>query len=484
MVVADRRHPPRSGGPAVKRLAAGSRRLVPDALRRDPQDRWSAVFGRIAVYSFIVALISGVLLLPFFRPSMATVVYHGSYRLLDGVTMSHAYRSVLAISFDVRGGLLIRQVHHWSADLFVAAIILRLLRVFFRGRFSGRARPDWLIWVTLLPLGMLAAYTGTILPDDGLSGGSLAVITGVLQSVPVIGTHLVFWIFGGAPPGQQIIGRDYWVHILVFPVLAGSLLLLSFRPWLRWPRRVRPGPLLLFTCAVLVLLGTVAQINPVWLIGPSQPGSISSGSAPDWYMAFLDGALRIMPAWELPVAGHPLDLGVLIPGLVVPALFFTCLAVYPLAERRIAGGRPARGLLPPAPADLANRTATGVAGLTFYGLLWAAAANDQIAYHLHLDLYTVTWIFRVLVLAGPVLAFLLTRVFSHALAGRRDDEERLGWETGRIVMNPQGGYTEIREPAHRAVPPGADPPRPATARRPRSAQQVPGGGPAPWTGRA
>ena len=176
-------------------------------------------------YSFAVAVVTGVLLLPFFRPSMATVVYHGSYRKLDGVPMSQAYRSVLAISFDVRGGLLIRQVHHWSADLFVAAICLRLLRVFFRGRFSGRALPGWLIWVALLPLGMLAAYTGTILPDDGLSGGSLGVITGVLLSVPVIGTHLVFWIFGGAPPGHQIIGRDYWVHILVLPALAGALLL-------------------------------------------------------------------------------------------------------------------------------------------------------------------------------------------------------------------------------------------------------------------
>ena len=134
--------------------------------------------------------------------------------------MSQAYQSVLAISFDVRGGLLIRQVHHWSADLFVAAIILRLLRGFFRGRFCGRALPDWLIWVTLLPLGMLAASTGTILPDDGLSGGSLGVITGVLLSVPVIGTHLAFWIFGGAPPGHQIIGSDYWVHLLVLPVLA------------------------------------------------------------------------------------------------------------------------------------------------------------------------------------------------------------------------------------------------------------------------
>ena len=478
MVVAGRHHPLRSGGPAVKRLAAGRRRLVPGALRRDPEDRWAAVFGRIAGYCFAVAVVTGVLLLPFFRPSMATVAYHGSYRKLDGVPVSQAYQSVLDISFDVRGGLLIRQVHHWSADLFVAAVILRLVRVFFRGRFSGRALPGWLIWVTLLPAGMLAAYTGTILPDDGLSGGSLAVITGVLLSVPVAGTHLVLWIFGGAPPGHQIIGRDYWVHILVFPALAGALLLASFRPSLRWPRRVRPDPLLPFTGAVLVLLGTIAQVNPVWLVGPYQPGSISSGAVPDWYMGFLDGPLRIMPAWELPVAGHRLALGVLIAGLVVPGLFFTGLALYPLADRRIASRRPPRGLLPPAPADPANRIAAGVAGVTFYGLLWAAAANDQIACHLHLDLYTVTWSFRVLVLAGPPLAFGITQVTCHALAARRRDEERHGRETGRIVRTPHGGYDEIREPAHQAAPPSTGPPGPAAAR------QIGEGGPVPWTRRA
>jgi len=478
MAVADRCNPPRSGGPAVKRLAAGTRRLVPGALRRDPQDRWAAVFGRIAGYSFAVAVVSGVLLLPFFRPSMATVVYHGSYRKLDGAPVSRAYQSVLATSFDVRGGLLIRQVHHWSADLFVAAICLRLLRVFFRGRFSGRALPDWLIWVGLLPLGMIAAYTGTLLPDDGLSGGSLSVDTGVLLSVPVIGTHLVFWIFGGAPPGHQIIWRAYWVHILVLPALAGALLLASFRPPRRWPRRVRPDPLLPFTAGVLVLLGAIAQINPVWLIGPWQPGSITSGAVPDWYMAFLDGGLRLMPAWELTVAGHPLALGVLIPGLVLPGVFFTALALYPVADRRIAGGRPPRGLLPPVPADPANRTAIGVAGIALYGLLWAAAANDQIAYHLHIPLYTVTWTFRVLVLAGPALAFLLTQVICHARAGQRHEEERHGRETGRIVQNPQGGYDEIREPAHPAVPPTAHPPGPATTR------QILEGGPMSWTGRA
>lgn len=447
--------PPRTAGLAYsarQRLAAKARR-VREALRRDPDDRWAAAFGRIAGYSFAVAAVTGILLLPFFRPSMAAVVYHGSYAKLDGLPVSQAYRSVLAISFDVTGGLLIRQVHHWSADVFVAAICLRLLRTFFRGRFSGRALADWLIWVALLPLGMLVAYTGTVLPDDMLSGGSLSVITGVLLSVPLIGTHLVFAIFGGAPPGHQVIGRDYWVHILILPALAAALLLLSLRPGprgaARRPRRARLDPLLPFTCATLVLLATFAQINPVWLLGPYQPGNISSGSTPDWYMGFLDGALRIMPAWAVPVAGHSLDLGVLIPGLVVPALFFGGLALYPMADRWIAGERPPRGLLPPRPADPANRIAAGVAGVAFYGLLWAASANDQIAYHLHLDLYAVTWSFRVLVLAGPALAFLITRDACHALASRRRDEELHGRETGRIVMSPQGGYAEIREPAHR-----------------------------------
>src|SRR6201999_2450806 len=207
-------------------------------------------------------------------------------------------------------------------------------------------------------------------------------------------------------------------------------LLAGLRPALRWPRRLRVDPLLPFTGAVLVLLAAIAQINPVWLIGPSQPGNISSGSVPDWYMAFLDGTLRVMPAWEVSIGGHPLALGVLISGLLVPGLFFTALAMYPVADQR---------LLTQAAGDRANRAAAGVAGLTLYGLLWAAAANDEIAYHLHIDLFTVTWMFRILVLAGPVLTFAVTRVLYHTVAGQRRDEEQHGRETGRIVMDPQGG---------------------------------------------
>ncbi|HEY3650409.1 MAG TPA: cytochrome b N-terminal domain-containing protein, partial [Streptosporangiaceae bacterium] len=403
-------------------------------MRADPDDRWAAVFGRIAVYSFLVALVTGVLLLPFFRPSMTPVVYHGPYRRLDGLTMSQAFQSALNISLNVRGGLLARQVHHWSADLFVAAVCLRLLRVFFRGRFQ---RPDWLIWVGLLLAGMLAGLSGDILPDDMLSGGSLSVLTGVILSVPVAGTHVATLIFGGSFPGHVIIPRAYWLHVAGLPVVLGALLLVSCRRARPPAVRVwRADPLLLFTGATLTLLGLAAQVNPVWLIGPYQPGSISAGSVPDWYLGFLDGALRIMPAWELPLGRNVLALDVLIPAVIVPGLFFTLLAAYPLLDDWIAGGRPLRGLLRPRPPDPAIRIGAGAAGITLYGLLWAAAANDEIAFHLQIPLEVVTWIFRILVLTGPAFAFALTKVICHAVQARRRDEATRGAETGRIVMTP------------------------------------------------
>ena len=426
---------------------------------RDPGDRWATVFGRIAVYSFLAACVTGVLLLPFFTPSMTPVVYHGSYRQLDGATMSGAYQSVLGISFDVRGGLLIRQVHHWASLVFVAAVCLRLLRVFFRGSVKGRL-PDWLLWVTLIPLGMVAGLTGTILPDDMLSGGSLSVFTGVALSVPFVGTHLVTLVFGGTPPGHVIIGRAYWVHIIVLPVLIGALLLVANWPSVRRfaarrlrlralrlrALRLRVDPVLPASFGVLVLLGAIAQINPVWLYGPYQPGSISAGSVPDWYMGFIDGALRIMPGWEFSIGGHPLTLAVLVPALLMPGLFFTLLAGYPLVDRLVTRERPPSGLLPPRPGDPANRIGAGVAGIAFYGVLWAAAANDEIAYHLNLSLYAVTWTFRVLVLAGPVVVFVLTRGLCHFAAARRLDEAAHGRETGVLVANPAGGFSERHEP--------------------------------------
>ena len=420
------------------------RALLLRLYRRSQADRWSSLFGQVAVYSFVVTAITGVFLLFYYKPSMSQVSYHGSYRKLDGVQMSQAYRSTLDISFDVRGGLLMRQLHHWAALLFIAAVCAHLLRLYFTGGFRRPRWLNWLIWVTLLVLGMVAGLSGTILPDDMLSSGSLGVLEGVTLSVPVIGTHLMLWIFGGDFPGHEIIPRAYWLHVAVLPVVMIALLALLRR---RSKPVITPVSVAMFwfTCATLALLGTFAQVNPVWLVGPSQPGSISAGSVPGWYMGFLDGALRIMPGWEISVFGHPLTLAVLVPGVLVPGAFFTVLAAYPLIDRRLTGD-PAAGPRLDRPRDAAKRTAFGAAGITFYGLLWAAAANDEIAYHLAISLYAVTWFFRVAVLAAPVLAYTVTERMCLGLARRDRDEAEHGRETGRIVMDPDGGYREIREP--------------------------------------
>lgn len=433
-------------------------------LRQARSGRWPFLFAEIALYDLVVLAATGIYLAVFFNPSMTRVIYHGSYRPLDGVPVSQAYESALHISFGMPGGLLIRQIHQWAALIFVAAVCLQLLQLFFTGGFRRPRRLHWLIWVALLPLGMVEGWTGSILPDDMLSGGSLSLLQAVLQSIPVVGTHLMLWVFGGAVPGQLIIPRFYWLHFLVLPLVMIGLLILARRLARRTGLTHQPGSpgsgwrglarnptvagslaMLFATCGVLTLLGTFAQIDPIWSIGPYQPGATTSGAVPEWYMGFLDGALRVMPNWQVMVAGHPLTLAVLVPALIVPGAFFSLLAAYPILEARLTGDQGVH-LRPDRPRDAATRTAIGVAGMTFYGVLWAAAANDQIALHFHLDLYTVTWVFRVAVLAGPVLAFVFARSICRGLAAREQEVAEHGRETGRIVMNPEGGFSEIIEP--------------------------------------
>jgi quinol---cytochrome-c reductase cytochrome b subunit len=425
-------------------------------------DSWSLLFSEIALYTFVVLVITGIFLAAFYKPDMRRVGYDGSYRPLRGVPVSKAYDSAMHLSFDVRGGLLMRQIHHWAALVFIAAVCFLVMRLFFTGAFRRPRGLSWLIWVSLLPLGMVAGWTGTILPDDMLSGGSLGLLQGVLQSIPVAGTRLTLWVFGGAIPGHQIISRMYWLHVAVLPAaMAGLFVLLrrlerrhghasvpdlAGRGRLRSLLSARAGSIVMFcaTCGVLAVLGVLAQVNPIWLLGPYQPGVTTAGAVPDWYMGFLDGALRIMPAWEPQVAGHPLTLAVLVPALIVPGAFFALLAAYPALERWFAGDRSVHHFLD-RPRQEATRTAVGAAGITFYGLLWAAAANDQIAYHFQVDLYAVTWFFRLAIFAGPLLAYMITQRICLGLTRRDQAEAEHGRKTGRIVMGPEGGFSEVTE---------------------------------------
>ncbi|MBO2453022.1 cytochrome b N-terminal domain-containing protein [Actinomadura barringtoniae] len=412
-------------------------------------DRWIRLFGQIAISTFALLVATGAFLTVYVKPDMTMVKYDGSYMPLKGIPVSKAYDATVDLSLEVRGGLLIRQVHHWSALIFIAAVCLLLMRLFFTGAFRRPHVPRWLIWITLLVLGMAAGLTGTILPDDMLSGGSLGLIQGVTESIPFIGTRLSDLLFGGDFPGDRIIPMFYWLHVLAIPLAMAGLLLLLRRVAVR-TRRL-PGDLgqavaLFFaTTGVVFMLGTFAQVNPVWQYGPYRPGAITSGAVPGWYMGFMDGAIRIMPNWEPYVAGHPLTLAVLVPALIVPGAFFTVLAAFPWIERRLTGDGGLHHYLD-RPRDAATRTAVGAAGVTFYGLLWAAAANDQIAFHFHVSLYAVTWFFRIAIFAGPLLAYTLAQRLCLGLTWRERHEAEHGRETGRIVMSVNGAFSEITEP--------------------------------------
>src|ERR1700678_3829561 len=135
-------------------------------------DHWTFLLGEIALYSFIILLLTGTFLALFFQPSTTQVIYHGSYVRLDGVRMSEAYASTLNITFDVRGGLLMRQIHHWAADLFMVAIMAHMLRVFFTGAYRKPREINWLIGIVLFTMGMIEGLFGYSLPDDQLSGAA------------------------------------------------------------------------------------------------------------------------------------------------------------------------------------------------------------------------------------------------------------------------------------------------------------------------
>src|SRR5690606_12644338 len=193
-------------------------------MRKIFPDHWSFLLGEIALYSFIILLLTGTFLTFWFKPSMGHVVYDGPYAPLQGVTMSEAYASTLHISFEVRGGLLMRQIHHWAALLFVASIVAHLLRVFFTGAYRKPRELNWIIGVLLFNLALLEGLTGYSLPDDLLSGAGLRITQGVLISIPLVGTYLSFFLFGGEYPGEDVISRFYTIHILLLPGLLLALI--------------------------------------------------------------------------------------------------------------------------------------------------------------------------------------------------------------------------------------------------------------------
>ena len=430
-------------------------------------DHWSFLLGEVALYSFIILLLSGTFLTFWFDPSQREVLYDGGYQPLQGLHMSAAYASTLHISFEVRGGLLMRQIHHWAALIFMAAIVVHLLRVYFTGAFRKPREFNWIIGVGLLTLGIVEGFLGYSLPDDLLSGTGIRIAEAIIQALPVVGSYIAFFAFGGAFPGEAFIPRIFTVHVLLLPgiflaLITAHLMLVWYQKHTQWPGpgrteknvvgyplmpayMAKAGGFFFIVFGVTAFLGAVASINPIWLYGPYNPGQISAGSQPDWYMGWLDGLVRMSPPLETHAFGHTISWNILIPGLIVPGILFTGMALYPFIESWVTGDKREHHLLD-RPRNVPNRTALGAMSLTFMLVALINGGNDIIATTFHLGINQVMWFSRIAIFVLPPIAFVVTKRICLSL--QRADRELVlhGRETGRLLMLPHGEFVEVHEP--------------------------------------
>lgn len=430
-------------------------------------DHWSFLLGEIVLYSFIILLLSGTYLTFWFDPSQREVIYDGSYEPLQGIEMSAAYASTLDISFEVRGGLLMRQIHHWSALIFIAGMVVHLMRVYFTGAFRKPREFNWIIGVGLLTLGIVEGFLGYSLPDDLLSGTGIRIAEAIIQALPVVGSYLAFFAFGGAFPGEAFIPRIYTVHVLLLPgaflaLITVHLMLVWYQKHTQYPgpgrteKNVVGYPLLpvymakaggffFIVFGVTAFLGAVASINPVWLFGPYTPAQVTAGSQPDWYMGWLDGLVRMAPPLESYIFGYTISWNILIPALIVPGILFTGMALYPFIESWMTGDKREHHLLD-RPRNAPNRTALGVMSITFMLVALINGGNDIIATTFDLTINQIMWFSRIGIFVLPPLAFVITKRLCLSL--QRADRELVlhGRETGRLVMMPHGEFVEVHEP--------------------------------------
>jgi ubiquinol-cytochrome c reductase cytochrome b subunit len=436
-------------------------------IRKVFPDHWSFMLGEIALWSFVILLLTGVFLSLWFKPSMGEVVYNGSYDQLRGIPMSEAYESTLHISFDVRAGLLIRQMHHWAAMLFIAAMLVHMMRVFLTGAFRKPRELNWLIGGVLLLMGILEGFAGYSLPDDLLSGTGLRIADGLIKATPVLGSYMSFFMFGGEFPGDVIIPRLYIAHVLLIPglilaLIAAHMLLLVYHKHTQWPGpgkteenvvgypmmpvyAAKAGGFFFIVFGVVALMGGLMSINPVWRFGPYNPAQVTAGSQPDWYMGIAEGLLRIMPGWETHIWGITMSWNVFIPGQVAPMLLLGIILGYPFIEQWITGDKKEHHLLQ-RPRNVPTRTAFLSAMITLYGLLWAAGGNDILAQQFHLDLNTITYFMRGAIFVIPPIVFIIAKRWCISLQRHDTDMLLHGYESGIIMRSAEGGYSERHVP--------------------------------------
>ena len=426
---------------------SGGAPFIRKTLRYVFPDHWSFLLGEVALYAFVVLVATGIYLTLFFDPSLTQVHYHGGYVPLQGRTMSAAYKSAVDLSFKVKAGLLMRQTHHWAADVFVAAIILHLIRIFFTGAFRKPRDLTYYIGLTMLLLALLEGYLGYSMVDDLLSGMGLAIGYAVLMSIPFVGANLAQLIWGDPYPGRhEFESRMYVGHVFLLPIIIGTLIALhltlvasrhhtQFAGRRKTERKVVGVPtfpgqtprslgLAFSVAAVLFLLGGLVQINPIWEWGPYHVASATNGAQPDWYLGWLIGALRLVPSFDLTIGHYTLVPNAFWGGAAFPLFVFFLMFLWPSLERRATGDYGFHNLLD-RPRDAPWRSALGAAILTWIFLVFVVGSADRVYVLFGLSYRGQIWAMRFLVWIIPIAVGVITkRVCDELRAGEKIEARR------------------------------------------------------------
>ncbi|MGC1419598.1 MAG: ubiquinol-cytochrome c reductase cytochrome b subunit [Acidimicrobiales bacterium] len=430
-------------------------------------DHWSFMLGEIALYSFVILLVTGVFLTLYYIPSQALVTYHGAYLPLDGQRVTEAFASSVNLSFAVRGGLLMRQMHHWACDIFVGAIVVHMARVFFTGAFRKPRELNWTVGLTLLILAILNGFLGYSLPDDLVSGTGIRIAYSIILSIPLAGSYVAFWLFGGNFPGTSILPRFFILHVLILPLImiglvGAHLFLLVRQKHTQFPGKGRTednvvgSPMfpvfmakttgfLLVVGGVTALLGAFAQINPIWQYGPYVASRISYAVQPDMYMAFLDGALRIWPSWSFHSFGHTIPFEVFIPAIILPGIIFNLAYVWPALERKFTKDNELHNLLD-RPSNRPKRTAAGVSILMLIVMLFFASSTDLLANFFHVSLEEVLIAMRIMTILVPLITYPITYKICKELQSVKGGGKRK--TPGIVTRSEEGEYASTPSPVY------------------------------------
>jgi ubiquinol-cytochrome c reductase cytochrome b subunit len=453
----------------------GAAKGIKKALEYVFPDHWSFLLGEIALYAFIVLVGTGIFLTLYYIPSDTQTIYHGSYGLLVGEQMSEAYKSVLDLSFNVPAGLLFRQVHHWAADVFVAAIVLHLIRIFFTGAYRKPRDFNYYIGLLMLMLAILEGFAGYSLVDDLLSGMGLAIAYAVALSIPFIGAQFAYLVFGGQFPGSgSFLPRLEIIHVLLIPAALATLITIHLAMIMRQHHSQFPGPgrrernvvgtpmwpayalrsigLLLAVASILFLLGGLVQINPIWQWGPFHPYLSENGAQPDWYIGWLIGALRLMPNLEPAIGSYTIIPNPFWGGAFFPLVVFAVMFAWPSIERRFTGDHLRHDLLE-RPRDRPARSGIGAAFLSWVVIIFAIGSTDRLFFRLDISYKAQIHFWRVAVWVLPVIVFFITRSVCRSLQ-RNETHPLRDWQGSVLSRRPDGGLEVVGDSHERteAVP--------------------------------